>query len=73
MKVPARKVCNICDRTVATKYGLRYHTDKYYVTLRSDSCTYPDVGPTVKGEVHICKDCWTELKYASLMRELNNK
>ena len=62
MKVYPCKKCNICGEEVATKYGLFYRTHKYYVTLRSDSAGYED--PTIKGEVHICEDCWLKLKIA---------
>lgn len=74
MKVGAHKKCNICCKTVAVKGFLRYHTIDYYVTIPSDDTTwYDSLSATTKGKVHICSDCWLDLKIAiDRMRDNRN-
>ena len=61
MKIRAYKECNICSKVVATKYGFRYHTENFYVTLRSDDIAYEEA--TKREDIHICADCWMHTKY----------
>jgi hypothetical protein len=63
------KICDICRKVVAVKYGLLLYTTKNpYVTMRYDEpVTYDDCEcSTVKTKLHICKECFDKLKNAEV-------
>lgn len=63
MIVRARKVCNACRALVAERMGLRFHTMKEYVTIRTDApTTYVNYeNATTPGKIHYCRECWDKI------------
>lgn len=63
MKVNSYKTCDVCTCVVAKKYGLFFRTDKEYLTVRVDKeAPYYTERNTIKGECHVCWECWYDLK-----------
>lgn len=64
MKIKATKRCDGCGAKVATKHGLFWHTNKWYVTIKGNDITsyvnYED--PTTPFDLHYCFDCWNTMK-----------
>jgi hypothetical protein len=63
MIVSAAKYCDVCDKIVARKATLLYHTIAPYVTLRTDDpVTYVNMEDnTTRGKLHICRDCFKRM------------
>lgn len=64
MIVMKSKHCEGCRKKVATKYGLFWHTDEWYITIRGDDVpgyvNYED--NTTPFKSHYCFDCWNRIK-----------
>ena len=54
------KNCDICNHVVATKSGLSFTTFNSYITLRRDCESM--LHHTERDEVHICNECWDQMK-----------
>lgn len=63
MIISATKYCDICNKAVARKATLLYHTINPYVTLRTDDpVTYANMeSNTTSGKLHICRDCFKKI------------
>ena len=60
MIVSKSKNCDGCNKRVAVKRFILWHTVKDYVTIRRDdvpgSVSYED--HTSRVDLHYCRDCW---------------
>jgi len=62
--IPKKKACNLCGKVVAEKNTILYHTIEPYITMRFDEpVTYGNYEDnTTKFSIHVCLDCWNEIK-----------
>lgn len=63
MKIPSKKICDLCGITVAKKHEILYHTVKPFVTIRMDEpVSYANMeGNTTKSNFHFCDSCFYEI------------
>ena len=57
---PKRKVCDICNNTVAQKNHVLYYIVKPYITIKSNIIDMD--GYTEQKDLHICDCCWNKIK-----------
>lgn len=62
MIIRPQKICDNCEKIVATK-SIFWHTTKDYVTVRTDDvpgyCNYE--AHTSRSELHYCRSCWNKI------------
>ena len=65
MIVRPKKICDGCQKVVATKY-LYWHTQEDYITIRTDEvpgyACYE--ASTLHSELHYCRECWNTITEA---------
>lgn len=61
MRVPARIKCNVCNKVLANKGKVMWHTSQDYVTLRVDEAPKYIEDCSSKASIHICSRCWSKV------------